>query len=238
MDLKERLDKILTGSGVASRSEAKKLIRDGRVMVDGKPVQSPEEKIDRENSEVRFDGELIDISRFRYFIMNKPSGILSVTEDRKQQTVLDLLSVRDRNLGLFPVGRLDKDTEGLLLLTNDGDFSHKIISPSSAISKVYYAEVDGIPNDDDVKAFSEGLMLGDGTRCLPARLELKEDCSCLVTVFEGKYHQVKRMLASRGKPVRVLKRLSVGGLILPEDLKSGEYRELDNSELCKIFNGN
>ena len=170
--------------------------------------------------------------------MNKPSGILSVTEDRKQQTVLDLLSVRDRNLGLFPVGRLDKDTEGLLLLTNDGDFSHKIISPSSAISKVYYAEVDGIPNDDDVKAFSEGLMLGDGTRCLPARLELKEGCRCLVTVFEGKYHQVKRMLASRGKPVRVLKRLSVGGLILPEDLKSGEYRELDNSELCKIFNGN
>ena len=238
MDLKERLDKILTGSGVASRSEAKKLIRDGRVTVDGKPVQSPEEKIDRENSEVRFDGELIDISRFRYFIMNKPSGILSVTEDRKQQTVLDLLSVRDRNLGLFPVGRLDKDTEGLLLLTNDGDFSHKIISPSSAISKVYYAEVDGIPNDDDVKAFSEGLMLGDGTRCLPARLELKEGCRCLVTVFEGKYHQVKRMLASRGKPVRVLKRLSVGGLILPEDLKSGEYRELDNSELCKIFNGN
>ncbi len=238
MDLKERLDKILTGSGVASRSEAKKLIRDGRVMVDGKPVQSPEEKIDRENSEVRFDGELIDISRFRYFIMNKPAGVLSVTEDRKQQTVLDLLSVRDRNLGLFPVGRLDKDTEGLLLLTNDGDFSHKIISPSSAISKVYYAEVDGIPNDDDVKAFSEGLMLGDGTRCLPARLELKEGCRCLVTVFEGKYHQVKRMLASRGKPVRVLKRLSVGGLILPEDLKSGEYRELDNSELCKIFNGN
>ena len=238
MDLKERLDKILTGSGVASRSEAKKLIRDGRVMVDGKPVQSPEEKIDREYSEVRFDGELIDISRFRYLIMNKPAGVLSVTEDRKQQTVLDLLSVRDRNLGLFPVGRLDKDTEGLLLLTNDGDFSHKIISPSSAISKVYYAEVDGIPNDDDVKAFSEGLMLGDGTRCLPARLELKEGCSCLVTVFEGKYHQVKRMLASRGKPVRVLKRLSVGGLILPEDLKSGEYRELDNSELCKIFNGN
>ncbi len=236
--MKERLDKILTGSGVASRSEAKKMIRDGRVMVDGKPVQSPEEKIDREYSEVRFDGELIDISRFRYFIMNKPAGVLSVTEDRKQQTVLDLLSVRDRNLGLFPVGRLDKDTEGLLLLTNDGDFSHKIISPSSAISKVYYAEVDGIPNDDDVKAFSEGLMLGDGTRCLPACLELKEGSSCLVTVFEGKYHQVKRMLASRGKPVRVLKRLSVGGLILPEDLKSGEYRELDNSELCKIFNGN
>lgn len=236
--MKERLDKILTGTGISSRSEVKRLIKAGRITVDGRAALSPEMKIDREGSEVRFDGELLNTSRYRYFMMNKPSGVLSVTEDRKQSTVLDLLSERDGNLGLFPVGRLDKDTEGLLLLTNDGDFSHRVISPASGISKVYYAEVDGIPDEEDVKAFANGLILGDGTECLPAGLEVLDGCRCLVTVFEGKYHQVKRMLASRGKPVKALKRLSIGGLCMPEDLEIGNYIELSADELCKIFNGN
>ena len=238
MDLKERLDKILSGSGISSRSEVKKLIRSGRISVNGEPALTPEMRIDRESSEVRFDGELLNISRFRYFMMNKPSGVLSVTEDRSQKTVLDLLSGYDRNLGLFPVGRLDKDTEGLLLLTNDGDFAHRIISPSSGISKNYYAEVDGMPDASDAEAFEDGLILGDGTHCLPAHLELLGGNRCVVTVFEGKYHQVKRMLASRGKPVKILKRLSVGGLELPEELDRGEYCELSHDQLCKIFNGN
>ena len=236
--MKERLDKIIVSSGVASRSEVKRMIRSGRVTVNGAPAITPEMKVDRESTEVSIDGEKINTARYRYFIMNKPSGVLSVTEDRKQETVLDLLSVTDRNLNLFPVGRLDKDTEGLLLLTNDGDFSHKVISPSSGIRKVYYAAVDGIPDQDDVDAFSQGLVLGDGTVCLPAELELLGGCCCLVKVYEGKYHQVKRMLASRGKPVTALMRISVGGLSLPDELESGEYRELNEDELCKIFNGN
>ena len=236
--MKERLDKIIVSSGVASRSEVKRMIRSGRVTVNGAPAITPEMKVDRESTEVSIDGEKINTARYRYFIMNKPSGVLSVTEDRKQETVLDLLSVTDRNLNLFPVGRLDKDTEGLLLLTNDGDFSHKVISPSSGIRKVYYVAVDGIPDQDDVDAFSQGLVLGDGTVCLPAELELLGGCSCLVKVYEGKYHQVKRMLASRGKPVTALRRISVGGLSLPDELESGEYRELNEDELCKIFNGN
>lgn len=236
--LKERLDKIITGAGISSRSEVKKLIRAGRVTVDGETVLDPESKIDRDGSEVRVDGEKINTARFRYFMMNKPAGVLSVTEDRAQKTVLDLLSERDRKLGLFPVGRLDKDTEGLLLLTNDGDFSHRIISPASKISKVYYAVVDGIPDEKDADAFSRGIVLKDGTECLPAELVPAGGGTCFVTVYEGKYHQVKRMLASRGKPVAALKRLSVGGLSLPDELESGCYRELLPDELCKIFNGN
>ena len=236
--MKERLDKIITGAGISSRSEVKKLIRSGRVTVNGETVLDPEAKLDRDRSEVMFDGEMINTARFRYFMMNKPAGVLSVTEDKAQKTVLDLLSERDRKLGLFPVGRLDKDTEGLLLLTNDGDFSHRIISPASGISKVYYAVVDGIPDEEDVMAFSKGLVLKDGTECLPSELKPAGGNACYVTVYEGKYHQVKRMLASRGKPVRALKRLSVGGLNLPNELESGCYRELRNDELCKIFNGN
>ena len=234
----DRLDKVLTGAGIASRSECRKLIRAGAITIDGKPALSPEIKIDRDQCEIRFNGEVINTAKFRYFLMNKPGGVLSVTEDRAQKTVLDLLSDRDRKLGLFPVGRLDKDTEGLLLLTNDGDFAHRIISPSSCIRKVYYALVDGIPDDNDAQAFSKGLILGDGTECLPAELKLLGGNRCMVTVMEGKYHQVKRMLASRGKPVIALKRVSVGGLQLPDNLESGSYTELFAKELCKIFNGN
>lgn len=236
--MKERLDKIIAGAGGSSRSDVKKLIRAGRITVNGIPALSAEMKLERESAVIRIDGETVNTAKHRYFIMNKPAGFLSVTEDRKQETVLDLLSEIDRNLGLFPVGRLDKDTEGLLILTNDGDFSHRVISPASRIRKVYYAKVNGIPDGKDSEAFSRGLVLADGTKCLPAVLEPTGGDSCLVTVLEGKYHQVKRMLAAVGKPVIYLKRLSVGNLQLPKDLASGEYRELAAEELCKIFNGN
>ena len=230
-----RLDRLLSELGVASRSELRRVIKSGRVSVDGQTVTVPEQRIDPEESEVRFDGELLRLRRFRYFMMDKPEGVLSVTEDRKQPTVLDLLPPELRRLGLFPVGRLDKDTSGLLLLTNDGDFSHRVISPRSGVEKRYRAEVEGVPDERDAEAFRDGLVLADGTKCLPAVLEPCGGNVCFVTVMEGKYHQVKRMLAARGKPVVKLRRLSVGTLEIGEDLGPGGFRELEEADLCKVL---
>ena len=230
-----RLDRLLSELGVASRSELRQIIRRGRVSVDGASVTAPEFKVDPEQSQICLDGQVLRLQRFRCFMMNKPEGVLSVTEDRKQETVLDLLPPELRRLGLFPVGRLDKDTSGLLLLTNDGDFAHRVISPKSGVEKRYRAEVDGVPDEADVRAFAQGIILGDGTRCLPARLEITGKNVCFVTVMEGKYHQVKRMLAARGKPVTALRRLSVGELTMPESLAAGAVRELDASDLCKVL---
>ena len=230
-----RLDRLLSELGAASRSELRQIIRRGRVSVDGVVVTEPERRVDPEGSEIRLDGELLTYRRFRYFMMDKPAGVLSVTEDRKQKTVLDLLPPELKRLDLFPVGRLDKDTSGLLLLTNDGDFAHRVISPKSGVEKRYRAEVEGVPDEEDVNAFAEGLTLGDGTKCLPARLEITGANICYVTVMEGKYHQVKRMLASRGKPVVSLRRLSVGALELGEALGPGGFRELEKNDLCKVL---
>jgi 16S rRNA pseudouridine516 synthase len=181
------------------------------------------------------DGRELRYQKTHYYMMNTPAGVVSATEDSREQTVLDLLPPELRGLGLFPVGRLDKDTQGLLILTDDGDFAHRVMSPKSGVWKRYYAEVDGVPDEADAAAFREGLVLGDGTRCLPARLECSGGSGCVVTVQEGKYHQVKRMLASRGKPVRTLRRLSVGALELDETLGPGGFRELDQQELCTVF---
>ena len=232
-----RLDKLLSELGVASRKELRDIIRRGRVSVDGVTVTAPEHRVDAGASEIRLDGEVLRWQRFRYFMMDKPEGVLSVTEDRKQPTVLDLLPPELKRLGLFPVGRLDKDTEGLLLLTNDGDFAHRVISPKSGVEKRYRAETEGVPDEEDVRAFKEGIVLADGTRCLPAKLEITGESVCFVTVMEGKYHQVKRMLASRGKPVQRLRRLSVGELEIGEDLGPGGFRELEENDLCKVLKG-
>lgn len=230
----KRLDKLLADLGVATRSELRDIIRSGRVQVDGAVVTHPEQRFDSEACRIVLDGKELSYSVFHYYMMDKPEGVLSVTEDRKQKTVLDLLPPELRRMGLFPVGRLDKDTSGLLLLTNDGEFSHRVISPKSGIEKRYEARVEGIPDEEDVRAFAEGLTLGDGTKCLPAKLEITGTDRCYVTVMEGKYHQVKRMLASRGKPVRTLRRLSVGALAL--DLGApGDFRELTQEDLCKVF---
>jgi len=230
-----RLDRLLSELGVASRSELRNIIRSGRVSVDGQTVTAPEKRVDPETESVRLDGQELRLQRCRYFMMDKPAGVLSVTEDRRQDTVLDLLPPELRRLGLFPVGRLDKDTSGLLLLTNDGEFAHRVISPKSGVEKRYRAEVEGIPDEEDVRAFAEGIVLADGTRCLPAKLEITGESLCFVTVMEGKYHQVKRMLAARGKPVTALRRLSVGELTMPESLAAGAVRELDASDLCKVL---
>lgn len=233
----KRLDKLLADMGIASRSELKQIIKSGRVTVDGIPVTVPESKFDSESCIIALDGKSLNVQKFRYYMMDKPAGVLSVTEDRKQSTVLDLLPDEQRRMGLFPVGRLDKDTSGLLLLTNDGEFSHRVISPKSGVEKLYLATVEGEPDEADVKAFEKGIVLKDGTECLPAKLELLGGNRCLVTVMEGKYHQVKRMLASRGKPVTELRRLAVGGLELEESLGAGGFRELDENDLCKVLKG-
>ena len=216
-----RLDKLLADLGLASRRELKELIRSGRVQVDGQVCKKPEQKVDPAAQTLTLDGEPLCYRRNRTFMMNKPAGVVTATEDRSERTVLDLLPEEYRRLGLFPVGRLDKDTEGLLLLTNDGEFAHRVISPKFCVEKRYYARVEGKPDGSDVLAFRAGLTLGDGTVCQPAALEILGESECLVTVTEGKYHQVRRMLASRGKPVRELRRLSEGGLSLDENLGPG-----------------
>lgn len=232
-----RLDKLMSELGLASRRELRQIIKSGRVLINGAAASAPEQKVDPERDTVVFDGEPLSYSEFRYFMLDKPPGVLSATEDRDQRTVIDLLPPELRRLGLFPVGRLDKDTSGLLLLTNDGDFAHRVISPKSEVEKLYYAVVDGTPDAADAAAFARGIVLGDGTQCLPAKLEPLGGSECRVTVMEGKYHQVKRMLASRGKPVISLRRLAVGGLTLDADSRPGRWRELNEKDLCSVFLG-
>ena len=231
----ERLDKLLSLSGKYSRSEARTLIRAGRVEVGGSVERRPEMKFDADSACVFVDGEALDCAEKRYFMLHKPAGVLSATEDLRQETVLDLLPAAYRNMGLFPVGRLDKDTTGLLLLTNDGDFAHRVISPKKHVPKVYRAELDGSPDETDVAAFARGIVLADGTKCLPAKLELPLPGVGRVTVYEGKYHQVKRMFAACGKPVIALHRESVGGLCLDPALGPGQFRALMPDELALVF---
>jgi len=206
------------------------------VLVDGVPAGKPEGRYDPEAVRLTVDGEAVDCSSFVYVMLNKPAGLLSATEDKHQPTVLDLLPPELKRRGLFPVGRLDKDTTGLLLLTDDGDLAHQLLSPKKHVDKVYLARVEGRIDSRDVRALAEGMVLGDGFRCLPAGLEPLEDGSrCLVTLREGKYHQVKRMLAARGKPVLSLHRLSMGPLALDEGLKPGQWRFLTAFERARLI---
>ena len=229
-----RLDKIISSTGICSRREVRQIIK--RITVDGRPAKSSDEKVDPTASTILIDGEPIDYRTARYYMLNKPAGYISATEDRKEKTVMELLPQQIRKIGLFPVGRLDKDAEGLLILTDDGDFAHRVMSPKSGIKKLYLVKT-GLPfAEDDVKTFEDGIILGDGTKCLPAELKIV-DGGGLVTVREGKYHQVKRMCAAAGKPVEYLKRLKIGELELDNTLKPGEFRELDKEEVLKIFNG-
>ena len=229
---RERLDKLLASTGRWSRREVKELVRQGRVLADGTTVRRPEDKYDPDAVRLTVDGQEVDCAPFVYLMLHKPGGLLSATEDRRQKTVLDLLPEHLRRRGLFPVGRLDKDTEGLLLLTDDGPLGHALLSPKNHVDKVYFARVDGVLDPSDGKALAEGMVLADGLRCLPAGLEILEDGRCgLVTLREGKYHQVKRMLAARGKPVLYLKRLSMGPLRLDPALAPGEWRPLTREEI-------
>ncbi len=230
-----RLDKIITDAALATRSEAKKLIKSGKVTVDGVVCKSADMKFDCDLQQIRVEGKLIVEEKLRYFVMNKPTEIITATEDREQKTVLDILPNELKNLKLFPVGRLDKDTTGLLILTNDGDFTHKVISPKKHVPKVYLTTHMGTFVSDVVEKFEKGVELADGTKCLPARIEILSNTTCEITIFEGKYHQVKRMVAACGSKVSSLHRLSIGELYLPKDLKCGEIIELTSNEAEKAL---
>lgn len=231
----ERLDKLLAGTGKWSRREVKALVRQGLVRVDGRLAASAEDKLDPAAAVVTVAGETIALHRFTYVLLHKPAGVLTATEDRKQPTVLDLLPPELRRIGLAPVGRLDKDTEGLLLLTNDGELAHRLLSPKYHVDKRYLARVDGELSAADAEAFARGMTLGDGLECLPAGLEVLPDRVCVVTLREGKFHQVKRMLAARGAPVLYLKRLSMGPLTLDDSLAAGAYRLLRAEEISALY---
>lgn len=231
----ERLDKLLAGTGKWSRREVKALVRQGLVRVDGRLAASAEDKLDPAAAVVTVAGETVALHRFTYVLLHKPAGVLTATEDRKQPTVLDLLPPELRRIGLAPVGRLDKDTEGLLLLTNDGELAHRLLSPKYHVDKRYLARVDGELSAADAEAFARGMTLGDGLECLPAGLEVLPDRVCIVTLREGKFHQVKRMLAARGAPVLYLKRLSMGPLTLDDSLAAGAYRLLRAEEISALY---
>lgn len=230
----ERLDKLLAGTGKWSRREVKALVRQGLVRVDGRLAASAEDKLDPAAAIITVAGETIALHRFTYVMLHKPAGVLTATEDRKQPTVLDLLPPELRRIDLAPVGRLDKDTEGLLL-TNDGELAHRLLSPKYHVDKRYLARVDGELSAADTEAFARGMTLGDGLECLPAGLEVLPDRVCIVTLREGKFHQVKRMLAARGAPVLYLKRLSMGPLTLDDSLAAGAYRLLRAEEILALY---
>lgn len=231
----ERLDKLLAGTGKWSRREVKALVRQGLVRVDGRLAACAEDKLDPAAAIITVAGETVALHRFTYVLLHKPAGVLTATEDRKQPTVLDLLPPELRRIGLAPVGRLDKDTEGLLLLTNDGELAHRLLSPKYHVEKRYFARVDGELSAADAEAFARGMTLGDGLECLPAGLEILPDRVCIVTLREGKFHQVKRMLAARGAPVLYLKRLSMGPLVLEDSLAAGAYRLLRAEEILALY---
>ena len=230
---KQRLDKIIASTGKWSRREVKALVRQGRVLVDGVPARSAEEKADPLTAAIIVNGEPLAYRKYTWVMLNKPAGYLSATEDGRGPTVLDLLPTELKKQGLFPVGRLDKDTEGLLLLTNEGGLAHDLLSPRHHVEKVYYARVAGRLTEEDRRAFAAGMTLDDGLVCQSAGLEILsagEESEAHVTLREGKFHQVKRMLAFLGKPVLYLERIQMGNLTLDPALARGEFRLLTESE--------
>ncbi len=235
-----RLDKFLVACAVGSRTEVKNLLKSGRVTVNGKKEKSAKLQINEEKDEIHFDGQVLEYEEFVYYMMNKPQGVISATEDPKHRTVLDLLDDYARAKEVFPVGRLDIDTHGLLLLTNDGQLAHALLSPKRHVDKTYLAQVKGIMTQEDVEIFAKGIPLKDFT-CQPARLEIvstdaeKNQSLVRVTIAEGKFHQVKRMVAYCGKEVIDLQRLTMGALSLDEKLKQGEWRHLTKEELENLL---
>ena len=226
----ERLDKFLADSGAGTRSQVKGIIKSGRVTVDGKVQKDVGAKVDPASQNICLDGEMLTGKQRLVVMLNKPAGYITATEDKQDKTVMELLSKELQGKGLNPVGRLDKATEGLLLFTNDGDLLHRLISPKKEVPKVYYAQHEGTATQEDVAAFASGLTLADGTVCLSAKLEPLGAGESRVTVCEGKYHQVRRMMASRGMPVTYLERQQEGMLTL-DDLPRGQIRMLTDEEI-------
>ena len=237
MGKKMRVDKLLSNVGVASRAELKKYCKQGLISVNGKVINNPGVQVDSENDDVRFNGEKIVYREFVYIMLNKPDGYISATYDKYDPIVLDLIDQSYLVFEPFPVGRLDKDTEGLLVLTNDGQLAHRVLSPKKHVPKTYYAKIQGKVTEEDILAFEKGVILDDGYETMPSQLKIlkSDDMSEIeLKIHEGKFHQVKRMFESVGKKVVYLKRLSMGKLKLDESLKLGEYRELTEEEVKLI----
>ena len=233
-----RLDKYLAEMGLGTRQEVKKQIRQGKVSVNEMVAKAPDMKINENSDEVTVDGHNISYVSYEYYMLNKPAGVISATEDRKDATVIDLIRDKKRK-DLFPVGRLDKDTEGLLLITNDGDLAHRLLAPKKHVDKVYYAKINGVVTEEDVKQFAEGIDIGTDEEEMtrPAKLEIiksGEESEICLTIHEGKFHQVKRMFLAVGKEVTYLKRERMGTLCLDENLKPGEYRLLTEEEIENV----
>ncbi len=229
-----RLDKYLCETGFGTRSQVKDLLKKGQVMVNGEVVKKPELKINETTDQILCQGEKASYQKNIYLMLHKPAGVVSATEDNREKTVLDLVRPEDRKNSLFPVGRLDKDTEGLLLLTDDGELAHRLLSPKKHVDKTYYAKIDGQVTEEHVKQFREGLDIGDEKKTLPAVLTILLSgpvSEIEVTIHEGRFHQIKRMFEAVGCKVTYLKRLSMGSLVLDETLPPEEYRPLTEAEL-------
>ena len=231
---KMRLDKLLSNMGYGTRKDIKKFAKDGIILVDGQTVKDSSQHVDPDIHQIEFDGELVEYREFVYLMMNKPQGVISATEDVVERTVVDLLDTKYHRFQVFPVGRLDKDTEGLLVLTNDGKMAHELLSPRRHVPKTYYAEIKGIVTDEDVVNFQQGVTLDDGYKTLPSELVIRNsgpESKIELTIYEGKFHQVKRMFLAVGKKVTFLKRINMGKLPLDSALALGEFRELTSEEL-------
>lgn len=234
----ERLDKLLASQGVGSRKEVTRLIRAGRVMVDGTAEKRPEDKFDPEQAEIWVEGKQLRFQRYLYLMMNKPKGVVSASSDPRCKTVVDLVPEQWRRKGLFPAGRLDKDTEGLLIITDDGAFAHQMLSPKKHVYKLYEAVVSGTVGEREIQKFREGIMFADGTQCLPAELKVTgcgEETTTQVKICEGKFHQIKKMFLAVGCEVVQLKRLKIGNLPLDSTLEPGKCREISEKERKMIF---
>ncbi|QDP40919.1 pseudouridine synthase [Radiobacillus deserti] len=232
-----RIDKLLSNMGFGSRKEVKSLLKKGIVTRNGEVVKNGQDQVDPNHDEIKVAGEEIEYKEFVYLMMHKPPGCVSATEDNRDQTVIDLLEPEDAIFEPFPVGRLDKDTEGLLLLTNDGKLAHQLLSPKKHVGKTYFARVEGVVTDSDISAFATGVMLDDGYVTKPGELTILksgEISEIELTITEGKFHQVKRMFQSVNKRVVYLKRLTMGSLQLDEELPIGTYRELTEDELTRL----
>ena len=232
----ERLDKFLSTQGICSRKDARKLASDKKITVNGEPVRKTDIKIDPENDIIEIGGKRIEYKKYVYIMMNKPEGVLSASNDRNAETVIDLLPEEYRRPGLFPAGRLDRDTTGLLIITDDGDFAHRMLSPKKHVTKLYKALLDAPVTDRDITVIESGITLKDGTVYRPGKITENSGNTVKIEITEGKFHEVKNMFAYVGKTVEKLERLRIGGLVLDENLKRGECRYLTDFEILSIFN--
>lgn len=230
----DRIDKILSSQNIAARSEIKRMIRSGLILADGRRVMRPEEKYDPETTVFTVSGKTVEFSRFVYIMMNKPAGVLSASSDKHAKTVIDLLPADMKRRGLFPAGRLDKDTVGFILITNDGELAHKMLSPKSHVYKLYEVQCDRDLTNDDAAAFAKGITIGD-IECQPAEMKLTGNKTALVEICEGKFHQIKRMFHAVGAEVTALKRVRIGKVCLDEALGQGEARYLNKQEIIDIL---